>query len=416
MADVPGRNPPRAASRSFAVIAAAYLVQGCVYGFGGFVLLPRLAAEGVSLTAQAAILALGSVPWLLKLAWAPWVDRRRSPASVAAVAMIVVGLGLGGLALAWARGPDAMALASIWLGIHFALALQDVAIDAWTLDRITPAQRGAANAWMLAGHHLGFEAVGGLWLGRVAASEGIGTALVGAMIGVLLLAALPWTLAGAPRGASGGAVRAPWRSVVPGLGVALWAGTAVVADVATSTVSAALLVSELRWPPEVLAVRLPWVSLGSTLLGMLSAAWLVDRVGHRGAAGRSSVALGVVWVAFAALRSHWAHTTVVLVGVALQGWVTAIFYVGMHAWLMDRVRTRRRATGFAVLMAIFNLPRVLVPLGAAWVQEHTGWVVFFLGCGLVQIAYGVGFAAGADEHGRDADEPRAPAQPSQVAL
>ena len=50
----------------------------------------------------------------------------------------------------------------------------------------------------------------------------------------------------------------------------------------------------------------------------------------------------------------------VIAFVALQAVATAAFYVGLHAALMDATVPAVRATHFAVLMALLNLPRAVV--------------------------------------------------------
>ncbi|MBK8719021.1 MAG: hypothetical protein IPN32_30540 [Deltaproteobacteria bacterium] len=61
-------------------LGSAYLAQGLVYGWGGYLLLPRL-AEAESLGAQAAIMSLAGVPWVFKLLWGRgWMARARADA------------------------------------------------------------------------------------------------------------------------------------------------------------------------------------------------------------------------------------------------------------------------------------------------------------------------------------------------
>ncbi|MBC8073494.1 MAG: hypothetical protein IAG13_34555, partial [Deltaproteobacteria bacterium] len=155
------------------VLGGLYLVQGLVYGFGGLVLLPQLAAAGAPLTHQAGVLALAGVPWVLKLAWAPLLDARigrwLGAGRIAAVAMATIAAGL--LAIAGIDAPTGAVLpiATAWLVINAALSLQDVATDALAFDLLRPAERGRGVSVMLAAHHLGAEALAGAWIGAVAA-------------------------------------------------------------------------------------------------------------------------------------------------------------------------------------------------------------------------------------------------------
>lgn len=375
--------------RTYPIVGAAYLVQGVVYGLGAFIVLPYLAAAGVSRPLQAVVLALAGLPWVLKLGWAPLIDRTRARSAertIAVVATLAVALALAALGRAWAPREHAGIIAGAWLAINVALSLQDVAIDAVVLRTVVEARRGRLNAWMLVGHHLGLEGLAGIGGGMLAARHGVPWVLVTAAIGVGLLA---WAPAGLPRAANDRRVTFEHRVIDPDPARWGWAAVALLCDVGTSAVSAALLVEELRWEPADVALRLASVSLLGTMVGMAIAGWVVDRVGHRVMAASGGIALGVVWLGFSALHGSWTRVEVVLGIVALQGIVAAPFYVGLHAWLMDGTPAGWRATTFAVRMAALNLPRLYAPPLAVAVLEATGWVRFFLVCGLVQIFFGV---------------------------
>jgi len=379
------------------VLGAAYAIQGCVAGFFAFVALPYAAASGLSLQAQAGVLSLGSLPWVLKLVWAPWLDRwARAGAAVVVnlLAVVAVAIGLALLLRAWSAPTLAWSLAGLWFAIQVALSLQDVAVDALALDRVPPQERGQASAWLAGGHHVGFHVLAGLALGAVAAKHGVPRAGFVA-IGIVLALAVPslHLLRGSPSSSDAAkrAQRTPILAALPRPLPWLLVVGALVADVATSTVSTELLVRELHWDPAELARVLPIPLLLASLAGFCAAAFVVDRLGHDGAVGLCSALLGILWGGFGLLRPYWSEVAFLVAIVVVQAIVTAIFYVAMQAWMMDRADPRLRVTTFAIWAVAFNLPRVFAPWIAPGVLSLVGWPGFFGVCGVYQLAYGVVF-------------------------
>lgn len=385
---------PRIA-REVASSGGLYLVQGMVWGSGGLVVLPRLAAAGVSLDQQAGIFALSGVPWVLKLAWGPVLDlpivRRVPPVLVAAIATAMI----GGV-LAWLGGvvdpvSDVARITWLWLGLNVALSLQDVAADAFALDRIPARLRGTATAVMLAGHHVGAELLAGAWVGAWVAARGLAglTNLAWVCVAIAVLVAVASMSDRAPvRPAARGAVRDAFAALMRsgrGARVLVLAGFVFAADVATSAVSGQWLF-DLGWAPEAIAARIVWPLLGGTLAGHAFAAVAIDRGARGPALAWSSAALGLCWIAFALAGGMWHVVAFVQAFVVVQAAITAVLYVAMHAALMDATMPAMRATQFAVLTASLNLPRVWAPLVATMLVGRVGFAAMFGLCGLFQLA------------------------------
>jgi MFS transporter, PAT family, beta-lactamase induction signal transducer AmpG len=381
------------------VFAAIYVVQGTVYGFVSFVLIPTLSARGVSLEAQTGILALAGAPWVLKLAWAPLLDaqdgagrRRRSPRVFVTIGLTGVAFGL---AVLGALGPlerGVAFIATIWMLINVLLALGDVAIDALALDTVSRSERGRAQGFMLGGHHVGLEGIGGMALGAVVAATNLSAALWLQAVLALGVAGLVWVVAVAPR-RHPAIERPPFVTLVlelvarPAARIGLVVAALVLfADVVTYAVSGHFWVQRLGWAPEVVAQKLPPVLLISNLAGYLAAGAVVDRLGHTRAAAVASALLGGLWIAFAMVEPLWTHDAFLLAFVAVQAIVTALMYVGLHALFMGLVDPRARATHFVVFTVLLNLPRVFAPGVGAWAVAAWGFVGVFVACGLYQIA------------------------------
>lgn len=378
------------------VLGAMYVAQGIVWGFASFVLLPTLAARGVSVEDQTGILALAGVPWVLKLGWGPVLDRfgragRGRARWFASAAMVAIATSLAGLAGVTDATAEVSRIATLWLLLNIALSLQDVATDAMALDGLTPKDRGRGNGVMLGGHHLGMEGIGGLGLGAVVAAQGISVALwvqaailLALAVAPVLMPAPPAPVARAPRPKLReviGAITVPSR-----LAVAALAAVVLFADVLTGALSSEFLVNRLGLSPQWVSSRLPPVLLVASLVGFASAAGLSDRIGHRRTAALGSLALGTVWIAFALGEPMWTHEAFFLGALVLQALATALLYVGVHAVLMDATVPTLRATHFAVLTTLLNLPRVVAPALAPFVLHLVGWAGLFAAAGLVQCA------------------------------
>lgn len=387
----------RGRARRLAILGSLYVAQGIVFGFGGYILVPTLAAAGVSVTEQAGILALAGLPWVLKLLWAPLLDRFGGLGSgrargFATAAMVVMALSLAALASRPSLTAAPQTVAWLWLLLNVALSLQDVATDALVLDLVPAQERGLTNGVLLGGHHLGAEGIGGLGLGLLVASHGLSAALWGQAALVLLLAVLPRLLPrtppeGAPPPASGGLgealallLRRPQTAKV-----ALLAAVVLSADVVTSTVSGQFWVHRLGWSVEEMSTLLAPLLLGVNLVGYVLATVLVSQHGNVRSAAAGSAALGLLWIGFGLVPGLWGVSAFLMTFVVAQGVATALLYVGLHAALMDATEPRLRASHFAVLMALLNLPRAAVAPAAPALLSALGYAGLFVACGLFQV-------------------------------
>lgn len=381
------------------VLAGSYLTQGTVYGFASFILVPTLAAEGVSLEAQTGILALAGLPWIFKLGWAPVLDRLvargRGPKVVLSLAMALVGICVCTIATLEQPAASVTAIAVLWLLLNVALSLQDVATDALALDIIAPRRRGVANGVMLGSHHVGMDLLGGWALGFAVAGWGWSTSLW--VVGALTIATAVGLMLARTRTTPsseqiGSRPRLRWSDVRELLGrpgawiTAAVASTVLFADVGTSAIASEFIVNRLDWTLDKVAAVLPPVVGASNLIAYGLAAAVVDRIGHGRAAVAGSTGMALVWIGFGLAEPLWHRHETLIAMIVVQAIVTAWLYVGIHAALMDRTDLRLRATHFALLMAALNLPRVIAPGAAAATVQSWGWAAAFVAAGLYQLA------------------------------
>ena len=371
------------------LLGGLYTVQGVVFGFTTGVLIPLLAQRGVSLEDQTGVLALASFPWVFKLPIALALDRLRPGAAKAAgLSMVVLGIGLAGLGGLGDALPTFSGLGAAWLGINVLLAAQDISADVLAIDAVAPEHRGRANGVMWAGLTVGQTLLGTLGLGAVLHRLGLGAALVllaafVALGGMWSMRSSIATVLSASREGVVEVLRTPSTWLLGGL-----ASVFIVADVGTSALSGALWIQRLHWPMERITTTLPLVVLFALVLGYAVAALVVDRIGHARAAASGSVALGASWALFAALEPLWSAVPFLYGFVIVQAIPTALLYVGLYAWLMDRVLPRFRATHYAVFMSLLNLPRVWAPTLAPDALEALGWPALFAVAGALQATLG----------------------------
>jgi MFS transporter, PAT family, beta-lactamase induction signal transducer AmpG len=181
------------------VLAGLYLSQGLPFGFFTQALPALLRERGYSLTAIGATWLLG-LPWALKFAWAPLVDRlgssrfgRRKSWIVplqlltAGAMLLLAQLGLDGSVVI-----PATSLAAAVFMINLLSATQDIATDGLAVDLLPPGERGVGNGVQVAGHRLGMVVGGGVLL--IAYAQLGWRATMSVMALVLVVATVPLLL------------------------------------------------------------------------------------------------------------------------------------------------------------------------------------------------------------------------------
>lgn len=179
------------ARRKLILLGTLYLAQGLPYGFFTQALPVLLREQGLSLPliGLANLLAL---PWALKFAWAPLVDRVESGRGRRRAVIVPLQLASAALlgVLAFAGSPEAMSLlCAAILAVNVLAATQDIATDALAVEILSPAERGLGNGLQVGAYRTGMIVGGGLML-LVFAHAGWAPAFVGLAL-TLVVATLP---------------------------------------------------------------------------------------------------------------------------------------------------------------------------------------------------------------------------------
>jgi PAT family beta-lactamase induction signal transducer AmpG len=150
-----------------ALLASLYLAQGMPYGFFSQFLPAMLREQGVSLE-NVGLASLLALPWALKFAWAPLVDRVGSPRFglrrswiVPLQLLTVVTL------LALASVEPTTQLQAVLAGVlllNLLASTQDIATDGLAVTILAPQERGLGNGVQVAAYRLGMILCGGVLL------------------------------------------------------------------------------------------------------------------------------------------------------------------------------------------------------------------------------------------------------------
>ena len=342
------------------------------------------------------LFTLAQAPWSFKLLWSPWMDRYAPPFLGRKRGWIVIGqVALFALTLALAgvsRRPDAVwVIGALALGIAFASATQDIAIDAYAVEVLRRDEQGVATGARTAFYRAAMLVAGGASITLAAETS---WAFVNAMLAFLyvpfmLITALapePKVLPPPPRSLRE-AVWGPFVGFLKqhrSLEILGFVVLYKLADNMTQSLIGPFLVQTGFGDVDVGLARTTIgqaAMIGGTFLGGL----LTDRIGL----GRSLWIFGVVQ-----LVSNLGYAVVAQVGVdrvvmysahALEYFSSGLAAGAFGVLLLRLTQKRFSATQYALLSSLFTLPRVLAGPVTAVLVDALGWRDFFLST----VAFGV---------------------------
>jgi PAT family beta-lactamase induction signal transducer AmpG len=403
------------------LLAALSLSSGMPLGFVFNSFQIFLRGAGVDLK-TIGVLSAVSIPWSLKFLWSPIVDRWALPRpgrrrSWVLVSQVALAVGFFALALyAWrtlgldpATGRQTLAagaattLGFVVLFITFWSATQDIALDAYAVEVLEPAEQGPASGLRVMWYRVGMLVAGAL---AIFAAQWIPWPLVFALLGLLFLASMALTLwadeparpSSRPR-SLGAAVVEPFRTYFSqrhSVTVALFLVLYKFGDNAAGTMVNPFLKDMCFSNAEIgLAVKV--IGTTATIAGTGVGAALMARLGL----GRALWVFGVAQAAAIALYAGAAAVRAAPLDVALcasaaplTSAARAWTYVGIAAEyasqgmgtsallaLILRVCDKRySATQYALLSSLFGLGRTISGVPSGWMAERLGYGGFFLAC------------------------------------
>ncbi|HEX9401609.1 MAG TPA: MFS transporter [Anaeromyxobacter sp.] len=408
-------------SKRVQVLGALSLSSGMPLGFVVSSFGVFLRGAGVDLT-TIGVLSAVSMPWSVKFLWSPIVDRwalqrpdrRRSWVLVAQGA-----LALGFLALAlyaWhalrtdpVTGRQSLAAGAaatiglITLFITFWSATQDIALDAYAVEVLEPAEQGPASGLRVMWYRLGMLVSGAL---AIFAAQWLPWPLVFALLGGLFVASIALTLraerparpAAAPRSIAAAVVE-PFRTYFAqrhSVTVAAFLVLYKFGDNAAGTMVNPFLKDMCFSNAEIgLAVKI--IGTIATIAGTAAGAALMARLGL----GRALWVFGLAQAAAIGLYAFAAAARTAPLDVALCAGAAPLTaatrawtYLGISAEyasqgmgtaallaLVMRVCDKRySATQYALLSSLFGLGRTLSGIPSGWLATRLGYPTFFVAC------------------------------------
>lgn len=360
----------------------------------GSLLQAWMTKEGVDLT-TIGLFALVGLPYTLKFAWAPLLDRFTFP---------LLGRRRGWLLLIQCS----LAMSIAWLGLSnpaenlwlvagaaflvtFFSASQDIVIDAYRREDLSDEELGLGSSLYVNGYRLGMllTGSGGLILADFIPFSTVYlllamTMLVG--IATTLLAREPDEPEGAPASLSEAVVQ-PFVEFFSRRGAWLFLAFILfykIGDAMALTMTTPFYLS-LGFTTGEIGKIAKLFGFGATIVGgLLGGLWII-KLGINRALWIFGILQGLSAAAFAVLV--WTgHDLIWLAAVIafenLSGGMGTSAYVAFMASLTNK---RFTATQYALLTSLMGVPRVLAAAPTGFMAEQMGWAGFFITCGLMAI-------------------------------
>jgi PAT family beta-lactamase induction signal transducer AmpG len=383
----PGLRAVVGSWRLFSVVLLSF-ASGMPLGLVWFAIPAWMAREGVDIKVIG-LFTLAQAPWSFKLLWSPWMDRYPTPFLGRKRGWIVVGqVALFALTLALSGASHARdavwVIGALALGIAFASATQDIAIDAYAVEVLRREEQGIASGSRTAFYRAAMLVAGGASITLAAATS---WAFVNAMLALLYLPFMALT------------ALAPEPEVLPPpprtLREAVWGpfvgflaqhrsleilGFVVLyklGDNLTQSLTGPFLV-QMGFDDVDVGLARTTIGQAAAIGGTFVGGLLTDRIGL----GRS------LWVfGFLQLVSNLGYAVVAQVGVnrpvmyAAQAFEHLSSGLGSGAFgvlLLRLTQKRFSATQYALLSSLFTLPRVLAGPVTGVLADALGWRDFFV--------------------------------------
>ncbi len=363
--------------RTLTWIAVLYFAEGLPFGIAYDVWPVYFRVHGVSL-AQIGLMSLLSLPWTLKILWAPLVDRFGARQHWIVAALLALAVTTLAMVPQDASRPS-WALWAVLLAFTAASATQDIAVDAYAVDVSTPQSSGPINGVRVTAARIALLVGGG---GAITLSERVGWGALW-VAGAVIFLALAAAAVASPRVplATGGR-RNPVAPVLRWL---------------------------LRWEMLPVLLFVPLFKLGDSLLGRMVKPFWVDRGYSLQEIGLISVTLGVVltiagalaggwfvkrfgifrallWLGLAQTVTHLGYIAVaeltlpresIYVASLLESFTQGLGTSAFLSFLMNLCEREHAATQYALLSALFALTRDVAGAFSGIGVERLGYGPYF---------------------------------------
>lgn len=355
-----------------------------------------LSDQGLS-PSEIGLLQLAGLPWSFKFLWAPALDRIRPPLLdqrrgwILLMQLLMIPA-VGALALVDPRAATAVGLATVLIAV--VSATQDVAMDAYAVELMRPAEQGPGNALRVTFYRLAMIASGGL---AIAAADLVPWPVVFGALALSFVPALALTALAEPPEASATtrrprtfaeSVREPLRG--------LWARPGVMpllafillyklGDNLASSMVPTFFIQHLHVSLTELGTLQKGVGLGMTVLGTLLGGFLLPRLGLVRALWVFGVLQAVTNLTYSAAAWAEGARPVVYAAITAENLVGGMGAAALVT-VLTRVTDRRYAAAqFALLSSVAALSRSLAAAPSGVLVEALGYTRFFAASALFAV-------------------------------
>jgi PAT family beta-lactamase induction signal transducer AmpG len=335
------------------------------------------------------------LPYLLKFLWAPMLDRFSPPVLGRRRGWILIAQACAVVLIAAMSFLDparsVSELAIVALTLAFVGASQDIVIDAYRTDIVTPAERGPAASATQTGYRLALLVSGA---GAFFLADRIGWPATYRVMAVVMLACVAFTLfAPEPTGARPPislkqAVVEPLREILarwPLLPLILLLLLYKLGEALTLALSTPYL-QDLGFSLTQIGLASKSFGIGATMVGVIAGGLLVARWGLYRALVVLAFTQLVTALPYLFLSLVSRSVTVMFVTVIIQNLGDGMGTAAFTALLMAMCNIRFSAFQYALLSSIASVPRVFLgPVAGYIVAELGGWVALYTTCAIVAI-------------------------------
>lgn len=370
------------------LVLALGFVSGLPLGLSGTALQAWYAIDGVDVV-TIGFLALVGQPYVYKFIWAPFMDRWRLPylglrrgwMLTTQISLIIV---LCMMALLNPKS-DPYQLAFLAFCLAFLSATQDIAIDAYRTELLTPEERGMGTAMAVSGYRVAMLVSGGLTL-ILADYVGFSMTyfLMAALMSLGVLATFwakePIHYRQTPPSFFAACVEPFKEFLTRRHAVALLAFIVLykLGDAFASTLTTTFLLKGVGFSLKEVGIINKTGGLISTLFGVFVGGVLMIRIGLF----RSLLWFGIIQaltnILFFILALTGANYGMLILTVCLENFGGGLGTAAFMALVMSLCNPRFTATQFALISALAAVGRVFVGPAAGNLVKMVGWAEFFL--------------------------------------
>ncbi|MCP5157865.1 MAG: AmpG family muropeptide MFS transporter [Gammaproteobacteria bacterium] len=361
----------------------------------GSVLQAWMSGAGVDL-GTIGLFALVGLPYTLKFAWAPFLDRYTLSAALGrrrgwllliqlALTLAIVGLGLAN------PGVNPLGVAAAALLVTFFSASQDIVIDAYRRESLADDEQGLGASFYVNGYRVGMLLASG---GGLILADFIPFSWVYFFLGSAMLAGIVTTLFAREPEVAMGAPKTLYEAVVQpfleyfsrqdAIWILLFILLYKIGDTMATHITTPFYL-DLGFSKTEIGTVVKLFGFWATVTGGLVGGMLILHWGIYRSLWRFGLLQMVTILGFVALAQTGHSVPVlalVITGENLAGGMGTSAYIAFMASLTNKKFT---ATQYALLSSLMGIPRVVLAAPTGYLAELFGWEGFFWFCTLTAI-------------------------------